>query len=431
MAGDAGLRSLLTELRSVLPSNGGLGLVFPADRGRVHYIGVGGARSQKIKDPTRMYRKALRRILEYEEKHPRCYFNDFDRTKQPTPKCNGQEAFRAKIENGMPEYVKQKENLFRLRARKAALQGPEISITKMLRAQAKTQENEVRDAFRNLQETVQDLKSGVESNTVTPSQTAVQKALIKKEQDRFDKAQLELRVFQSAFRGFKRFYAVENPALKHAKDARNKASDAYEDAQYVFNPLKLYKQQVEKRGMKLYGEKLHEYNQKQTIFAGASQAKYFFANSLERLEIHEMGKLLDALERKHAMQDGTGTVEEKKERKIDALHTECRRITDEARATEQERAREHERAISETKAEKLASQLNKTRLDNGNRAAEGGVIDDWELLAVDIDLQLTGEKYHESFDEDGHAWNAMADSDEEEVDKEDEKEDAVEAGVDP
>ena len=427
MAGDADLRCLLRELRSVLPSNSGLGLVFPADRERMHYIGVGGARSQKIKDPTRMYRKALRRILEYEENpnNSRCYFNDFDRNKKPTPKSSGREAFRIKVDVMMPAYVKQKQKLFELRARKAALQGPEIRISKMLREQAKTQEIEVKDAFVKLTFAVEDFKSGVESNKVTPSQTAVQKALIKKQQDRFDKAQLELRVFQSAFRGFKRFYAVENSALKQAKDARNKASDAYEDAKYVFDPLKFHKQELDALGKKMYGQDLHEYNQKQSIFARASQAKYFFANSLERLENHEMGKLLDALEKKHA------TKAETTEEKMDALYTECRRITDEARATENERAREHERKISEAKADKIASNLKKTRLDNGNRTVEGGVIEDWELLAVDIDLEATGEKYHESFDEDGFAWNAMGDSDEEEVDKEDDKEDAEEAGVDP
>jgi hypothetical protein len=355
-----------------------------------------------IVDVTLPYRKALSRILEYEEKHPRCYFNDPDPNMQAQPLSKQSAVFQAAVNRRMAGYMAHKKKLYDLKQRKKALFPNEQAMTKTLREQANERAIQSKGLFNRLRYAMNDYEEFVKKGTATEESLHALELEISTLTSQYHKAQLELRIAQSVFRDFKRFQVVDSLELEQVTKKRNNASAVYNDARAAFDPWKRHKQVLYKEGYKLNDQEESDFSLLQKRFAVSSRDKHFWAWQLERVEVRTMKPLLDKLEIQHKTKKGST------EEKQNAVLQQCKALTDAARDVQTERLREEQEATNARKAQEVSLALAST-------SASSHAGENLKLLNIQTEYDATSAAYLTSFTAQGFILDDMAESDGEET----------------
>lgn len=235
MAGDADLRCLLEQLRSVLPSNGGLGhdmqSVFP----RCGYLGA--PRVVQIRNKDAAIEKTVERILHYETRLAQ-------RRLSPTDVIET-------IRKRLPDYKKHCAQVATLKDRKKQLN----PFSNEIKAQLKKETTDCLAAMQRTKKVLNfskmDLQNRLDKKIqISESDRVKMKSAMDDLRETLFEQELELKIVRSAFTGFQSYQNKFDtcPELKESHTAKNTATAKFKYFRNKMRPL-LLKSKTDKANM--------------------------------------------------------------------------------------------------------------------------------------------------------------------------------------
>jgi len=314
MAGDADLRRLLHELRSVLPTNGLLGQDMQSMFSQCGYLGAG-ARNQRIVYKDADVARTVKRILQHE-------------TFLAGRTHVSAREIQAQIDRRVPFYKQHLQEFAKLKERKKQLNPFSESTKKQLKEETQFRLNQLLRMKRTLNIEQSKLQFADEQGVISDEARAKFDRAIEEQRTYFFLGQLELKIAQSTFVKFQtyenRFEDAEE--VNVARAAKNRAMAEFKRLRKRLSPL-VNRQKRDPQGLSYY--ETDDIFRLTPLYCRAYAAKCYYINQFESVQVRYVGKLLAA------MQTNGLNTEDAMKREVDRMKQEARDFETPLHAAEQ------------------------------------------------------------------------------------------------
>jgi hypothetical protein len=375
MAGDAGLRCLLTELRSVLPSNGGLGHDMQS-------VFLGAPRVVQIRNKDAEIEKTIKRILHYETLMAQRRLSPTDIIQQ--------------VKKRLDDYKKHCQRVATLKDRKKQLNPFSNEIKAQLKIETTNCLKEMQRTKKVLNFSKQDLQARLDRGQISESDRVNIKSAMDDLRETLFEQELELKIVRSAFTGFQS-YQNKFDTCEELKVSHTEKNTATAKFKYYRNRIRPLLMKSKRNKAEMTWDETEQLAHFTPLYHRAYAEKTYFQYQYECVQCRVLDGLLLAL----AQQGGTN--EEIMQQEVQKLRQNAREMLTPI-YTENKRIRLMKRmhvtssssaaANGGTPAEEVPESWDEAYYDDGTDVAVANA-ESADLEIIDSDADDDGENGNE------------------------------------